>query len=201
MSGLPCSISEHGHHAGAFTTSSGKTYIPIRISMKEYQRVIERLQHILVTPFNIVLQDQKNIIPNVLPLPPSTASTSVPNSVQPSTVTTNTNIQQQPATSGRIVCQPCVGQPTPPHVQQVRLPAFSYRNYFLIDIFSTLIRYIMGHHVISFYYRLFNKQCNNINSNNNKIYSSNNNNNNSNNNNNNTMIRRLIYNNACRKQP
>jgi hypothetical protein len=23
MSGLPCSISEHGHHAGAFTTSSG----------------------------------------------------------------------------------------------------------------------------------------------------------------------------------
>ena len=135
MSGLPCSISEHGHHAGAFTTSSGKTYIPIRISMKEYYRKsIERLQHILVTPFNIVLQDQKNIIPNVLPLPPSTASTSVPNSVQPSTVTTNTNIQQQPATSGRIVCQPCVGQPTPPHVQQVRLPAFSYRNYILIDI-------------------------------------------------------------------
>merc|ERR1712183_714394 len=62
-------------------------------------------------------QDQKNIIPNVLPLP--TASTSVPDSVQPSTVTTNTNIQQQPTTSGRIVCQPCVGQPTPPHVQQV----------------------------------------------------------------------------------
>ena len=127
MSGLPCSISEHGHHAGAFTTSSGKIYSDLYIY--EIISTIERLQHILVTPFNIVLQDQKNIIPNVLPLPPSTASTSVPNSVQPSTVTTNTNIQQQPTTSGRIVCQPCVGQPTPPHVQQVRLPVFSYRIY------------------------------------------------------------------------
>ena len=94
------------------------------------------MQHILVTPFNIVLQDQKNIIPNVLP--PSTTATSVPDSVQPSTVATTTNIQQQQTTSGRIVCQPCVGQPTPPHVQQVRLPAFSYRIYILIHRYGIL---------------------------------------------------------------
>ena len=67
-------------------------------------------------------------------LPPSTTATSVPDSVQPSTVATTTNIQQQQTTSGRIVCQPCVGQPTPPHVQQVRLPSFYYKDCIVIDI-------------------------------------------------------------------
>merc|ERR1712223_1597543 len=57
-------------------------------------------------------QDQKNIIPNVLP--PSTIATSQSDMDHSSTVATTTNIQQQQTTSGRIVCQPCVGQPTPP---------------------------------------------------------------------------------------
>ena len=122
MSCLSCSISEHGHHAGAFATSSGKIYSDSYI----YERIstckifyIGKLYHVVVTPYYTILQDQKNIIPNVLP--PSTTATSVPDTVRPSTVATTTNIQQQQTTSGRIVCQPCVGQPTPPHVQQVRL--------------------------------------------------------------------------------
>ena len=69
-------------------------------------------------------QDQKNIIPNVLP--PSTIATTHPHSVQSSTVATTT-VVQQPATSGTIIVQQ--HQPPPPHVQQVSVTLGVTGNY------------------------------------------------------------------------
>ena len=62
------------------------------------------------------MQDQKNIIPNVLP--PSTSSNTNQGSVQSSSEPSSSTIQeQQPTTSGSIIVQQ--HQPTPAHVQQV----------------------------------------------------------------------------------